>query len=135
MRLRFGRQCRQRLLGVRRRSLRTCFQGHTRTTCTLGSTADYLRRHRRRELSVEQLAELHGYRPGFGPELLAHLRGEIGTDRDEQAPTPVLALDVERGYVVMRFDPKWQARGVYRVDGHRVSYSEQRVGGRAPALV
>jgi hypothetical protein len=99
------------------------------------TTAQYLRRHQRGELSLNGLEALRGYRSGFWPELLNHLTRDVGVKRSEEAPKPRLALDPERCSVVLRFAAEWQSKGTYRVEGHAVTYPDQRVAGRRPTRV
>jgi hypothetical protein len=99
------------------------------------TTGEYLRRHKRGELSIEELGILQGYRIGFWSELLAHVRGEIGTANSKEAPEPVLALDSERCQLIVRFDAQWQGRGAYRVNECPVTYCERRVGGSRPPTI
>jgi len=99
------------------------------------TTGQYLRRHRRGELSVADLNGLRGYRSGFWPELLQHLRREVGSRQSKVVPPPHLALDCERSCIVLRYPQEWQARGIYRVGGHPVTYPDQRIAGWRPTRV
>jgi hypothetical protein len=83
----------------------------------------------------EWLEQLAGYRAGFWPQFLETYGFAGGAGPGEkEAPAPRLCLDVDRGRLVVRFDPTWVAERAYRLGSRLVLQSDQPVASAvAPA--
>lgn len=80
-------------------------------------TAGFLAEHKYRGRSLESLSSLAGYRPGFWKDFLDAYVGHVPSPGRATIPPPRLCLDVLTGRIVLMFDPRWVARGTYRIGG------------------
>jgi hypothetical protein len=98
-------------------------------------TARFLAEYRFAGRPVEWLERLAGYRAGFWPRFLDAF-GAAGVVRPgrKQAPEPRLCLDVDRGRLVVRFDPTWVERKAYRLGSRLVLQPDQPVRVTAASL-